>query len=161
MDAHRSPPLRPSLHRLAGIAFDQCSIDMHKASTSADPIYINSPVCAGLQHRCRFSPSALAYNAAADSSKLPLKPRSSLLSVSRGLVYINIPGRTCLHELFIEHEQVTAWVARFSFNKMEANYHILSTAVCTGGLMGRRTSRRHYSLVNFKSPVGRNHWPSC
>ena len=27
--------------------------------------------------------------------------------------------------------------------------------------MGRRTSRRHYSLVNFKSPVGRNHWPSC
>ena len=29
-----------------------------------------------------------------------------------GLVYINIPGRTCLHELF---EQVTAWVARFFF----------------------------------------------
>ena len=29
------------------------------------------------------------------------------------------------------------------------------------GSMGRRTSRRHYSLVNFKSPVGRNHWPSC
>ena len=27
--------------------------------------------------------------------------------------------------------------------------------------MGWRTSRRHYSLVNFKSPVGRNHWPSC
>ena len=36
------------------------------------------------------------------------------MSVSRGLVYINIPGRTCLHELFIEYEQVTAWVARFS-----------------------------------------------
>ena len=39
-----------------------------------------------------------------------------------GLVYINTPGRTCLHELFIEYEQATAWVARFSF-KLEANYH--------------------------------------
>ena len=47
-------------------------------------------------------------------SERPLMLRSSLSSVSRGLVYINIPGRTCLHE------QVTAWVARFSFNKMEA-----------------------------------------
>ena len=65
-----------------------------------------------------------------------LKLRSSLSSVSRGLVYINIPGRTCLHELFIEYEQVTAWVARFSFNKMEANYHILSTTVYTGWLKG-------------------------
>ncbi len=27
--------------------------------------------------------------------------------------------------------------------------------------MYRRTSRRHYSLVNFKQPVGRNHWLSC
>ena len=70
-------------------------------------------------------------------SELPLMLRSSLSSVSRGLVYINIPGRTCLHELFIEYEQVTAWVARFSFNKMEANYHILSTAVCTGWLNGQ------------------------
>ena len=67
----------------------------------------------------------------------PLMLRSSLPSVSRGLVYINTPGRTCLHELFIEYEQVTAWVARFSFNKMEANYHILSTAVCTGWLNGQ------------------------
>ena len=32
-----------------------------------------------------------------------------------GLVYINTPGRTCLHELFIEYKQVTAWVARFFF----------------------------------------------
>ena len=28
------------------------------------------------------------------------------------------------------------------------------------GSMGRCTSRRHYSLVNFKQPVGRSHWPS-
>ena len=70
-------------------------------------------------------------------SELPLMLRSSLSSVSRGLVYINIPGRTCLHELFIEYEQVTAWVARFSFNKMEANYHILSTAVYTGWFDGQ------------------------
>ena len=47
-------------------------------------------------------------------STSPLKPQSSLLSISRGLVYINIPGCTCLHELF---EQVTAWVARFFFQQ--------------------------------------------
>ena len=91
-------------------------------------------------------------------SELPLMLRSSLLSVSRGLVYINIPGRTCLHELFIGYEQVTAWVARFSF-KLEAIYHQPPFAL--DGSMSRRTSRRHYSFVNFKSPVGRNHWPSC
>ena len=71
------------------------------------------------------------------------KPRSSLLSVSHGLVYINIPGRTCLHELFIGYEQVTAWVARFSF-KLETNYHQPPFAL--DGSMGRRTSRRHYSF---------------
>ena len=70
-------------------------------------------------------------------SELPLMLRSSLLSVSRSLVYINMPGRTCLHELFIEYEQVTAWVAKFSFNKMKANYHILSTVVCTGWPSGQ------------------------
>ena len=41
----------------------------------------------------------------------PQMLRSSLSSVSRGVAYINPPGRTCLHELFIEYEQVTAWVA--------------------------------------------------
>ena len=34
----------------------------------------------------------------------PQMLRSSLPSVSRGLVYINTPDRTCLHELFIEYE---------------------------------------------------------
>ena len=68
MDAHKSSPLRPGLHRLAGIAFDQCSMDVHKAAASADPVYINSPVRAGLQHQCRLSPSAPAYNAAVVSS---------------------------------------------------------------------------------------------
>ena len=43
--------------------------------------------------------------------------RSSFPSASRGLVYINTPGRTCLHELFIEYEQVTARVARFFFQQ--------------------------------------------
>ena len=47
----------------------------------------------------------------------PQMLRSSLPSVSRGLVYINTSGRTCLHELFIEYEQVTALVARFSFKQ--------------------------------------------
>ena len=49
---------------------------------------------------------------------LPLMPQTFLPSVSRGLVYINTPGRTCLHELFIEYEQVTAWVARFFFQQI-------------------------------------------
>ena len=67
----------------------------------------------------------------------PLMLRSSLPSVSRGLVYINTLGRTCLHELFIEYEQVTAWEARFSSNKLEANYHVLSAVVCTRWLNGQ------------------------
>src|SRR4051812_35042620 len=73
-------------------------------------------------------PSGPVYNTGADFprphrlimprpthlSKLPLMLRSS---VSHGLVYINTPGRTCLQELFIEYEQVTAWVARFFFQQ--------------------------------------------
>uniref|UniRef100_A0A453RSP0 Uncharacterized protein n=1 Tax=Aegilops tauschii subsp. strangulata TaxID=200361 RepID=A0A453RSP0_AEGTS len=62
-----------------------------------------------------------------------------------GLVYINTPGRTCLHELFIEYEQVTAWLARFFSNKLEANYHQSPSTL--DGSMDMRTSRRHYSLV--------------
>ena len=67
----------------------------------------------------------------------PQMLRSSLPSVSRGLVYIDTQGRTCLDELFIEYEQVTTWEARFSFNKLEANYHILSATVCTGWFNGQ------------------------
>ena len=67
----------------------------------------------------------------------PQMLRSSLPSVSRGLVYINTPGRTCLRELFIEYEQVTTWEDRFSSNKLEANYHILSAAVHTGRFNGQ------------------------
>ena len=48
----------------------------------------------------------------------PLMLRSSLPSVSRGLIYINTPGRTCLDELFIDYEQVTTWEARFLFQQM-------------------------------------------
>ena len=44
--------------------------------------------------------------------------RSSLPSVSRGLVYINILGHTCLRELIIEYEQVTTWEARFFFQQI-------------------------------------------
>ena len=33
------------------------------------------------------------------------------------IVYINTSGRTCLHELFTEYEQVTIWEARFSFKQ--------------------------------------------
>ena len=75
-----------------------------------------------------------------------------MLSVSHGLVYINIPGRTCLHELFIGYEQVTAWVARFSF-KLETNYH--QPLFALDGSMGRRTSRRYYSwLTSYRQLEG-------
>ena len=43
--------------------------------------------------------------------------RSYFPSVSRGLVYINIPGHTRLRELIIEYEQVTAREARFFFQQ--------------------------------------------
>src|SRR3954469_3016642 len=38
--------------------------------------------------------------------------------IPRSPVYINIPGRICLHEPFIEYEQVTTWVARFFFQQI-------------------------------------------
>ena len=68
---------------------------------------------------------------------LPLMLRSFLPSVSRDLVYINAPGRTCLDELFIEYEQVTTWEARFSSTSLEENFHVLSAAVGTGRLNGQ------------------------
>ena len=92
---------------------------------------------AGLQQGGRLArPHRLTTPRPVHLSVPPQMLRSSLPSVSRGLAYINTPGRTCLHELFIEYEQVTAWETRFSSNKLEANYHILSTAVCTGWLNG-------------------------
>ena len=51
-------------------------------------------------------------------SEPPLMLRSFLRSVSRGLIYINTPGRIFLDELFIEYEQVTTWEARFLFQQM-------------------------------------------
>ena len=98
---------------------------------------------AGLQLRGRLSrprrlttrrtthPSAPVYNATADSS---IRAASDVAVVSDvrlsrpGLHRHTGPHR--LHEMFIGYEQVTAWVARFSF-KLEANYHVLSAAVCT------------------------------
>ena len=67
----------------------------------------------------------------------PLILWTYLPSVCSSLVYIDTPGRTCLDELFIEYEQVTTWEARFSSNKLEASYYILSAAVCTGRLNGQ------------------------
>ena len=88
------------------------------------------------------------YNAAADSSVGAATDDAvvSAVHLSRpGLHRHTGPHR--LHELFIGYEQVTAWVARFSF-KLEANYHQPPSAL--DGSMGRHASRRHYSLVNFK-----------
>ena len=90
-------------------------------------------------------------------SELPLILRSSLPSVSRGLVYINTLVRTCPHELFIQYERVTAWEARFSSNKLEVNYHYQPPSALDGSMSGR-INCRHYSLVklqttNWKEPL--------
>ena len=89
----------------------------------------------------------------------PQMLRSYLPSVSRGLVYINTPGRTCLHELFIEYEQVTAWEAGFLPTNWRQIIMYYQPPSALDGSMDMRTSHRHYSLVNFKQPVGKNHWP--
>ena len=90
----------------------------------------------------------------------PQMLRSSFPSISRGLVDINTPGRTCLHELFIEYEQVTAWEARFSLptNWRQIIIYYQSPSALDVS-MGRRTNHRHYSLVklqttSWKEPVG-------
>ena len=89
----------------------------------------------------------------------PQMLRSSLPSVSCGLVYINTSGRTCLHELF---EQVTAWVAQFFFQQIGGklsytiNRRLHRTAQWTCAQVAVTTV-----WLNFKQPVGRNHWPSC
>ena len=62
--------------------------------------------------------------------------QSSLPSVSRGLVYINTPGRACLRELFIEYEQVTTWEARFFFQQI-------------GGKLSYIISRRLHWVVRW------------
>ena len=93
---------------------------------------------AGLQQGGQLArPHRLTTPRPVHLSMPPLMLRSFLPSVSRGLVYINASGRTCLDELFIEYEQVTTWEARFSSSKLEANHHILSAAVCTGCFNGQ------------------------
>ena len=69
-------------------------------------------------------------------SELPLILWSSLPSISRGLVYINTPGRACLRELFIEYEQVTTWEARFFFQQI-------------GGKLSYVISRRLHWMVQW------------
>ena len=92
----------------------------------------------------------------------PQMLRSSLPSVSRGPVFINTPGRIYLHKLFIEYEKITAWVARFFLPTIWRQIIIYyQPPSALDGSIGRRVSRRHYSLVNFKQPVGRSHWSSC
>ena len=78
--------------------------------------------------------------------------RLFLPSVSHGLVYINIPGHTRLRELIIGYKQVTAWEVRFFFQKNWRQiimYYQPPSAL--DGSMGRRTSRRHYSLVKLQT----------
>ena len=117
--------------------------------TQPTPAPAYNPVAAsrdhtGLQQGGRLArPYRLTMPWPTHLSVPPLMLQSFLSSVSRGLVYINTPGRTCLDELFIEYEQVTTWEARFSSNKLEANYQILTTAICTGWF----NARAHKSLL--------------
>ena len=140
MEAHKPLPVRLDLHQLAGNALVIVSrvrtgLQRHGrlARLLSRPVHAFAPVYneednllvrTGVQRRGR-----LIY-VASDAAVV------FIVRLSR-LVYINTPGHTFLHELFIEYEQVTAWVARISFNKLEVNYHILSTAVCTGWHIGQ------------------------
>lgn len=76
-----------------------------------------------------------------------------------GLVYINIPGRTCLRELFIKYEQVIAWVAGFlptNWRQIIINRRLHWMDQWTCAQIVATTVK-----LNFKQPVGRNHWLSC
>ncbi len=74
---------------------------------------------AGLQQRGHLArPHRLTTLRPVHLSVPPQMLRSSLPSVSRGLVYINTPGRIFLDELFIEYEQVITWEARFLFQQI-------------------------------------------
>ena len=133
------------------------------------PDYFDSPG----PHPRLTRPSVLVYNTGEDFPRphrlttprsthvsVPsLKPRSSLSSVSRGLVYINTLGRTCLHGMFIEYKASHNWGSPVVF---QIGGKLSSTAVCTGWINGQaRKSPPLQFWLNFKSPVGRNHWPSC
>ena len=118
------------------IQMHQDSYSPPKWSYIADMEWIASSFCTNIYPCCRAQRKCLRYRPC-------------------GLVYINTTGCTCLHELSIEYEQVTAWVARFSSNKLEANFYQPSSTL--DGSMDMRINRCHYSLVNFKQPVGRNH----
>ena len=88
----------------------------------------------------------------------PQMLRSSLPSVSRGLVYINTPGRTCLHELFIEYEQVTAWVARIFFQYIGGKLSFSRRLHWMAQWAGAQVAATIVWL-DFKQPAGMNHWP--
>ena len=79
---------------------------------------VDSPIRAAYHAGDRFArPDRLTTPRPDHLSVAPLMQRSSLPSVSRGLVYINIPGHIRLRELIIEYEQVTAWEARLFFQQ--------------------------------------------
>ena len=67
----------------------------------------------------------------------PLMLWSSLPSVSRGLVYINTPGHTYLHELFIEYKASHCSGSPVFLQQSGGKLlYILSTAICVGWLNG-------------------------
>ena len=107
---------------------------------------------AGLQQGGQLArPHRLTTPRPVHLSMPPLMLRSSLPSVSRGLVYINTPGRTCLHELFIEYEQVTAWVAQLLSTKWRQIIIYCQSPSALDDSMSRCTSHRHYNLVKLQT----------
>ena len=74
--------------------------------------------------------------------------RSSLPSVSRSLVYINTPGRTYLHELFIEYKVshcLGSPVFLSNWRQIIINYRLHWMAQWVGAQVTATTG-----LVNFK-----------
>ena len=84
--------------------------------------------------------------------------RSSLPSVSRGLVYINIPGHTRLRELIIEYEQVTTWEARFFFQQIGGKLsYIISRRLHWMAQWAGAQVTATIAWLTSKQPVGMNH----
>ena len=127
-----------------------------KVTILCGPVYINSPVRAGLQRRGRLICCPGESGHLFTTSKQTWLTRSRRFTASqpvhlfelpltrRSLFHLSIAAGststhqdcTCLHERIIEYEQVTAWEARFSSNSLEENCHVLSSVVGIGRLNG-------------------------
>ena len=118
---------------------------------------------AGLQQRRTTCPSAPAYNTTAGSSDYAASDFTVVFTVrlSRpGLHQHTGPYFFWMSCLLSMSKSLLGKPGFLPTNWRQIIIYYQPPSALDGS-MGKCTSRRHYSLVNFKSPVGRNHWPSC